>query len=123
VLWEERDRCFHNVDGAAETARFMTMTFDCRADLIEKCPAICHVDGTARPQLIREEDNRAYYRLLKEYQALTGLPCIVNTSFNMHEEPIVNTPAEAVKSFLQSQLDAMILGPYLVTSPSVETTA
>jgi carbamoyltransferase len=116
VLWEERDRCFKNVDGAAETARFMTMTFDCNSELVEKCPAICHVDGTARPQLIREEDNPAYYRLLKEYHSITGLPCIVNTSFNMHEEPIVNTPAEAVKSFLQSQLDAMILGPYLVTA-------
>jgi carbamoyltransferase len=116
VLWEERDRCFHDVDGAADTARFMTMTFDCKPELMEKCPAICHVDGTARPQLIREEDNPAYYRLLKEYSTLTGLPCMVNTSFNMHEEPIVNTPREAVKSFLQSQLDALILGPYLVTA-------
>jgi carbamoyltransferase len=122
VLWEERDRCFHNVDGAAETARFMTMTFDCKPDLIEQCPAICHVDGTARPQLIREEDNPAYYRILKEYNSITGLPCMVNTSFNMHEEPIVNTPAEAVKSFLQSQLDALILGPYLVTAPVTNNT-
>jgi carbamoyltransferase len=121
VLWEERDSCFKNVDGAAETARFMTMTFDCKPELISKCPAICHVDGTARPQLIREEDNPSYYRLLKAYQSLTGLPCMVNTSFNMHEEPIVNTPAEAVKSFLQSRLDALILGKYLVARPSVET--
>ena len=97
------------------------MTFDCNSELIEKCPAICHVDGTARPQLIREEDNPAYYRLLKEYHSITGLPCIVNTSFNMHEEPIVNTPAEAVKSFLQSRLDAMILGPYLVTATTGRT--
>jgi carbamoyltransferase len=118
VLWEERDRCFSHVNGAADTARFMTMTFDCAAELMAKCPAICHVDGTARPQLIRECDNAPYYRLLKEYQSLTGLPCIVNTSFNMHEEPIVNTPAEAVKSFLQSRLDAMILGPYLVAGPN-----
>jgi carbamoyltransferase len=116
VLWEERDRCFEKVDGAADTARFMTITFACKAELMEKCPAICHVDGTARPQLIREQDNPPYYRILKEYQSLTGLPCIVNTSFNMHEEPIVNTPAEAVKSFRQSRLDALILGSYLVTA-------
>jgi carbamoyltransferase len=114
VLWEERDRCFKNVNGAAEAARFMTVTFDCQPEMIEKAPAVCHVDGTARPQLIREEDNASYYRLLKEYQSLTGLPCIVNTSFNMHEEPIVNTPAQAVKSFLQSRLDALILGSHLV---------
>ena len=117
VLWEERDRCFKNPSGAAETARFMTMTFDCNTELREKCPAICHVDGTARPQLIREEDNPSYFRIVKEYAVLTGLPCMVNTSFNMHEEPIVNTAAEAVKSFMQSRLDALILGNYLVTAP------
>ena len=80
-------------------ARFMTMTFDCKPELMEKCPAICHVDGTARPQLIREEDNPSYYRLVKEYQSMTGLPCMVNTSFNMHEEPIVNTPARPSSRF------------------------
>ena len=99
VLWEERDRCFKNVDGAGEAARFMTITFDCHAELMEKCPAICHVDGTARPQLIREEDNPSYYRLVKEYQSMTGLPCMVNTSFNMHEEPIVNTPMRPSNPF------------------------
>jgi carbamoyltransferase len=122
VLWEERARCFTNVDGAADTARFMTITFDCQPELKERCPAICHVDGTARPQLIREQDNPGYYHLVKEYQSLTGLPCMVNTSFNMHEEPIVNTPREAVKSFLQSRLDALILGKYLVAGPDLDAT-
>jgi carbamoyltransferase len=72
------------------------------------------VDGTARPQLIRAQDNPSYYQILSEYEHITGLPCVVNTSFNMHEEPIVNTPAEAVKSFLASNLDALILGRFLV---------
>jgi carbamoyltransferase len=114
VLWDARHRCFPDVSGAEDTARFMTMTFDCTPEMNEKAPAVCHVDGTARPQLIREQDNPSYYRLLSEYERLTGLPCIVNTSFNMHEEPIVNTPAEAVKSFLASELDALILGRFLV---------
>ncbi len=115
TLWEERDNCYKRVAGAEETARFMTVTFDCKEEMIEKCPAVCHVDGTARPQLIREQDNPSYYRIVSEYQKLTGLPCVINTSFNMHEEPIVNTAKEGVTAFLQSGLDAIILGDLLVT--------
>lgn len=113
TLWEERDNCYKNVAGAEETARFMTMTFDCRDEMIEKCPAVCHVDGTARPQLIRKEDNPSYYRIVSEYQKRTGLPCVINTSFNMHEEPIVNTAEDGVSAFLQSGLDAIVLGDLL----------
>ena len=110
TLWEERQNCFKNIEGAEETARFMTVTFDCEEEMIKKCPAVCHIDGTARPQLIREEDNPSYYRIVKEYQRLTGLPCVINTSFNMHEEPIVNNAEQAVTAFKQSGLDALILG-------------
>jgi carbamoyltransferase len=113
TLWEERDRCYKNVPGAEETARFMTITFDCHDEMIGTCPAVCHVDKTARPQLIRREDNPSYYRIVEEYRKITGLPSIINTSFNMHEEPIVNTANEGVSAFLQSGLDALILGDFL----------
>lgn len=113
TLWEERESCYKDVAGAEETARFMTVTFDCWDEMIAKCPAVCHVDGTARPQLIKEEDNPSYYRIVSEYQKRTGLPCVINTSFNMHEEPIVNTAEEGVTAFLQSGLDAIILGDLL----------
>lgn len=118
TLWEERHNCFKNIEGAEEAARFMTVTFDCKEDMIEKCPAVCHIDGTARPQLIREEDNSSYYKIVKEYQRLTGLPCVINTSFNMHEEPIVNTAEQAVTAFKQSGLDALILGDVIVEQVS-----
>ena len=114
TLWEERERCFRDIDGAEETARFMTITFECTENMVERCPAVCHVDKTARPQLIQEEDNPSYYRIVKQYQAFTGLPCVINTSFNMHEEPIVNTAEEAITAFKQSGLDALILGDRLV---------
>ena len=83
-------------------------------------PAVCHVDNTARPQLIRREDNPGYYDILSAYQSITGIPSLVNTSFNMHEEPIVNTAAEAVKAFQQSELAALVLGNLLVPAPALD---
>ena len=118
ALWEERHNWFKNIEGAEETARFMTVTFDCKDEMIEKCPAVCHIDGTARPQLIKEENNASYYQIVKEYQRLTGLPCVINTSFNMHEEPIVNNAEQAVAAFKQSGLDALILGDLIVEQMS-----
>ncbi len=118
TLWEERDNCYVNVSGAEETARFMTVTFDCKTEMKRQSPAVCHVDGTARPQLIRREDNPSYYRIVEEYRKLTGIPSLVNTSFNIHEEPIVNTPQEAIKAFRESKLDALLLGDALVLNPA-----
>ena len=114
TLWEERHKCYRNLAGAEESARFMTITFDCTDQMADQSPAVVHVDGTARPQLIRREDNPSYYRILEEYRAITGIPSLINTSFNIHEEPIVNTPSEAIKAFRSSELDALILGDRLV---------
>jgi len=116
TLHEERHNCFRNIQGAEDAARFMTITFDCTDRMIETCPAVCHIDGTARPQLIREQDNPSYYRIVKEYQGITGLSSIINTSFNMHEEPIVNSAEEGVQAYLSSKLDALILGDHLVAT-------
>jgi carbamoyltransferase len=114
TLWEDRHDCYQNIEGAEETARFMTVTFNCTDKMKAQSPAVCHVDGTARPQLIREQDNPSYYRILSEYRRISGIPSLVNTSFNIHEEPIVNTPTEAIKAFQDSRLDALILGNRLL---------
>jgi carbamoyltransferase len=118
TLWEARERCYVNVAGAEHTAEFMTMTFDCTEWMRNTCPAAVHVDGTARPQLIRREVNAEYYDILKEYERLSGIPCLINTSFNMHEEPIVCSPADAVRAFLQGNLDGLAIGPYFVEHPT-----
>jgi carbamoyltransferase len=123
TLWEERQQCYKNLAGAEQTARFMTITFDCTDEMKEQSPAVCHIDGTARPQLIREADNPRYYRILKEYEQITGIPSLVNTSFNIHEEPIVNTPEEAIKAFLDSRLDALLLEDRLVLAPETMSSA
>ena len=81
-------------------------------------PAAVHVDGTARPQLVTAESNPSFHRILREYHAISGIPSVINTSFNMHEEPIVCSAADAMRAFRASDLPYLVLGDYLVSSPS-----
>lgn len=117
TLFEERHRCYENVRGAEYAAQFMTITLDCTDFMRRTCPAAVHVDGTARPQLIREEVNPSYYRIVSEYYRLSGIPSLINTSFNMHEEPIVNSPKDAIRAFLQGNIDYLAIGNFLVKLP------
>jgi len=114
TMAEHFEQCYLNSQGATYTARFMNISFDCTEWMKKRCPAIIHVDGTARPQLVNREDNPSFYLILEEYRKITGLPCILNTSFNMHEQPIVCTPREAIEAFKQAQLDYLAIGSYLV---------
>jgi len=114
TLYEERNKCYKNIDGAEYTAQFMTITFDCTDFMVEKCPAAVHVDRTARPQLVSPQTNESFYNIIKEYASITGIPSIINTSFNMHEEPIVCTPQDAIKAFNQGHLPYLAMGPFLV---------
>jgi len=96
-------------------ARFMTITYDASELAQRNIPAAIHVDNTARPQVIRREDNPDYYDIVNDYYQLTGVASVINTSFNMHEEPIVRTADEAILAFQAAQLDALILGPFLIS--------
>jgi carbamoyltransferase len=106
---------YRGLASASLAAEFMTVCFDCEPDFRASCPAVVHVDGTARPQLVREESQPDFFRILSEYEALTGLPTVVNTSFNIHEEPIVCTPDDAVRAFATAELDFLALGDHLVS--------
>ena len=77
-------------------------------------PAVTHVDGTARLQTVSKSVNPLYWQLIWQFGELTGVPVVLNTSFNVLGEPIVNTPAEAVETFLKTDLDALICGNRLV---------
>ena len=114
TLWEARNRCFERLKGAEHAAQFMTITFDCTDYMKLVSPAAVHVDGTARPQLIRRDVNPDYHRIVEEYERLSGIPSLINTSFNMHEEPIVRSPADAIRAFQRGGLDGLAIGPYLV---------
>jgi carbamoyltransferase len=122
TLYEERHRCYDNIDGAEHAAQFMTVTFDCTDFMKRTCPAAVHVDGTARPQLVRADTNPSFYRIIQEYYRLSGIPSIINTSFNMHEEPIVNSPSDAIRAFLQGNLDYLAISNFLVRHPLQSTT-
>ena len=77
-------------------------------------PAPVHIDGTARPQIIDKSVNPRAYKILNEYYKISKNPNLINTSFNMHEEPIVYTPEDAIKSFKRSKLDYLYIGDYLI---------
>lgn len=94
---------------------FMTITCNVTDKCKAEAPAIVHVDGTARPQIISREINPTYYDILTEYKNLTGIGVLVNTSFNMHEEPIINSPAEAIKTLKLGGLDVLAIGNFIVT--------
>jgi len=114
VMTEHADKCFNGLSGAENTARFMTITVDCTPWMAEKCPGVVHIDRTARPQLVSTADNSSMYKILDEYHRLTGLPAVINTSFNMHEEPIVCSPEDAIRAFKLGHLDYLAIGDWLV---------
>jgi carbamoyltransferase len=106
------------LDAARETAKFMAITFACTRVMQEEAPAAVHVDGTARPQVIDAESYPVFHRILSSYRRRTGRASIINTSFNMHEEPIVCSASDAMRAFRASDLPYLVLGDYLVTGPS-----
>jgi carbamoyltransferase len=123
ALASEAHRLFKNLSGCVKTAEFMTITFDCTDEMAQQCPAAVHVDGTARPQLVSERTNSSFYKILRGYYDRTGIPAIINTSFNMHEEPIVCTPDDAVRAFLLGNIDYLAIGSYLVPHPRLQENA
>jgi carbamoyltransferase len=77
-------------------------------------PSVTHVDGSARPQTVEKEINPLYWNLINEFGKRTGVPVVMNTSFNLRGEAIVNTPTDAVRTFFSSGMDALVIGSYLV---------
>jgi carbamoyltransferase len=97
-----------------EDSPFMLIAKRVRPEWRDKIPAIVHVDGTARVQTVRQEHNELLYRLLKEFDAITGVPVLLNTSFNVKGEPMVETPGDAVKCFLTTGIDYLALHDRLI---------
>jgi carbamoyltransferase len=97
---------------------FMLLVQPVRAERRAQIPAVTHVDGTARLQSVTAAENPLYHRLISRFAARTGVPVVLNTSFNLRGEPIVHRPAEAVADFLRSDMDALFLGSKLATKTS-----
>ena len=92
----------------------MILTAQVRAEKRSVIPSVTRVDGSARPQIVEKEINPLYWRPLDEFEKRTGVPVIMNTSFNLRGEAIVHTPTDAVRTFFSSGMDALVIGSFLV---------
>ena len=93
---------------------FMILTNPVRPEKRSIIPSVTHVDGSARPQTVEKEINPLYWNLINEFGKRTGVPVLMNTSFNLRGEAIVNTPTDAIRTFFSSGMDALVMGSYLV---------
>jgi carbamoyltransferase len=110
VLEEEAARWFVG----AQASPFMLFVYEVAPEKAARIPAVRHVDGTARIQTINRRQNALYYDLVKAFGELTGVPVLVNTSFNTRSEPVVCTPRDAVECFWTSPIDALVIGPFML---------
>jgi carbamoyltransferase len=99
---------------SATDSPFMILTAQVRLEKRAVIPSVTHVDGSARPQTVEKEINPLYWRLIDEFGKLTGVPVLMNTSFNLRGEAIVHTPTDAVRTFFSSGMDALFIGSFLV---------
>jgi carbamoyltransferase len=122
VLEEDAPRVFNVAKNNAEACKFMTITTSVHKEYQDLIPGVVHVDGTARPQVIERDVNSLYYDILVHFKRMTGLPCLINTSFNAHEEPIINTPQEAVRALTDGRIDFLICeGGFALNKLAIQT--
>ena len=103
--------------GTEHPSPFMILAFEAEKAVRTKIPAALHVDDTGRPQTVTEDTNPRYWRLIDEFRKLTGVPVVLNTSFNVDSEPIVCTPRNALATFAISGMDALAIGDFIVEKP------
>ena len=108
------NKMYKNLEKKKLASRFMTITTECTKEAIKISPAAVHIDNTARPQIITIKDNKKVYNILNEYYKISKIPNLINTSFNVHEEPIVCSPNDAVRAFKTSKLDYLYIEDYIV---------
>lgn len=114
------DRAVHDYmevpnDFRPSPMKFMLMVAPIKEYQRAKIPAVTHVDGTGRVQSVSQDTNPLYYQLIEAFDAQTGVPVVLNTSFNLKDEPIVNTPSQAISTFQRSEMDVLVLGHHVLT--------
>lgn len=109
---EEEARAYFGLD--AFPSPFMLLAVNVHSDKVAKVPAITHVDNTARVQTVGRDANPKYRRLIEEFNKITGVPMVLNTSFNLKGEPVVSSPDHAIKSFMATNIDVLAIEDYIV---------
>ena len=110
VLWEYQQEYF-DLDIPSP---YMLMVSDILEEKQHLIPSVTHVDGTGRLQTVMKELNPKFYRLIERFNKITGIPIVLNTSFNIRGEPIVETPDDAIRCFLGTGIDALYIGDYYI---------
>jgi carbamoyltransferase len=113
TLASHAERLYRGLSNAAFSSEFMTVAFRCTAAMADQAPAAVHLDGTARPQVVHADRNPGLHAVLTHYAAMTRIPSVINTSLNLHEEPMVLTPDQALRCAVTAGLSVAQLGPYL----------
>jgi carbamoyltransferase len=113
MLWKKAGEYLEDLNGRPN--EFMTMSYKASEEFREVAPDVLHVDGTTRPQAVRKEVNELYYSIIVEFNKKAGIGAVLNTSFNMHGEPIVCSPEDALRTFKQAGLDALVVGNFVVS--------
>ena len=101
--------------GNVPDSDFMILAFHMEKKYRKILPSAVHVDGTSRPQIVRKKTNKKFYKLIGEFEKITGEAIVINTSFNIQGEPIVNTPSEAIRCFSGTGIDFLAIGNYLIS--------
>ena len=109
ILEEQQDHYFN----ISQPSPHMLIACQALPDKQKEIPAVCHVDGSCRIQSVNPGDNPKFYQLIQAFYELTGVPVILNTSFNVKGQPIVNTPIQAIETFKNTMIDCLVLGEYL----------
>src|SRR5260370_6470331 len=94
---------------------YMLRVVPVRESVRERIPAVVHVDGSCRVQTVSRKENPGFYQVIEAFRSLTGVPVVLNTSFNTAGNPIVETPSDAVECFASTHIDVLLLGPFLVS--------
>lgn len=113
ILEEYTDKYFEADKNLPVSARFMLMVYPFKEKGKREVPAVVHVDGSGRLQTLARQNNPLYYDLIAEYKKLTGVPIIINTSFNVRGEPIVCSPADAINCFLKTDIDYLVIDQFV----------
>lgn len=113
---EVSDISFKNYDDSDITLQYMTSTINCSEEFSQKCPAVTHIDQTARPQIVSKDNNLFMWELLEKWEKVSGELSLVNTSFNAHEEPIICTYQEALNALKNNRVDVVYIENYRVTN-------
>lgn len=115
IIESEAAKFFHMDEYFSPSLKWMLTVHPFKEKMKKKVPAVVHVDGSGRPELLSKKDNPLYYKLLDSYFKKTGIATFINTSFNVRGEPIVCTPQEAINCFLQTDIDYLVIDQYIVS--------